>query len=414
VEAGHIIKGIRQAASRLAESITRAKGSSSPSATPAAEPRIVALDGLRGLMTIMVVISHFFAEVPHGFSGFSFGWIAVEMFFVLSGYLVGRLILEKMDRANFVVVFYVRRVCRTLPVYFFCVVLVFALFTVFSDRTWADPETAFPLWSYLTFFQNFYMVSTDTIGAHWLSPTWTLTVEEHFYLVAPAVFFFVPRHRLIAVFSCAIAVSVFYRYLVFGLELFPRTAGLCLLPGVANGLLCGLIAAILIKTEGIDWKRYDLILRAGPLAALIITIALHAIGDDKAAIFHIWSGLVVSIGCAMYILAIVRGSPEGKRLEHPFYCFFGTNSYSIYLTHLTVLGLMHGLLLNTTPDISTATQMAVTIAALPVSAFIGWLFTQIVEHPITNYGRTWKWSKELRTPKVSASSTPAAVLNLAS
>jgi peptidoglycan/LPS O-acetylase OafA/YrhL len=116
----------------------------------------------------------------------------------------------------------------------------------------------------------------------------------------------------------------------------------------------------------------------------------------------------------MYILAIVRGSPEGKRLEHPFYCFFGTNSYSIYLTHLTVLGLMHGLLLNSTPDISTATQLAVTFAALPVSAFIGWLFTQIVEHPITNYGRTWKWSRELRAPKVSASSTPAAGLELAS
>ena len=154
----------RQVVAHLSARVARAKGSSASQAQAPAEPRIVALDGLRGLMTIMVVLSHYFAEVAHGFKGLSFGWIAVDMFFVLSGYLVGRLILEKMDRANFVLVFYVRRVCRTLPVYFFCVVLVFLLIGAFADRPWADKEAAFPHWSYLTFFQNFYMVSTNTIA----------------------------------------------------------------------------------------------------------------------------------------------------------------------------------------------------------------------------------------------------------
>lgn len=395
----------RQVVAHLSARVARAKGSSASQAQAPAEPRIVALDGLRGLMTIMVVLSHYFAEVAHGFKGLSFGWIAVDMFFVLSGYLVGRLILEKMDRANFVLVFYVRRVCRTLPVYFFCVVLVFLLIGAFADRPWADKEAAFPLWSYLTFFQNFYMVSTNTIGAHWLSPTWTLTVEEHFYLLAPAVFFMVPRRLLIPVFSGAIVASVAYRFAVFGLGLLPNMAGLCLLPGVADGLLCGLIAGILIKTEGINWTRYDQALRVGPLVALVMTIGLKLISGETSTAFYIWSPLIVSVGCAMYILAVVRGSPEGKRLEHPFYCFFGTNSYSIYLTHLTVLGLMHGLILNAAPDITTPLQLGVTVLALPVSAFIGWLFTQVVEHPITSYGRSWKWSKELRRAKIA---NPAA------
>ena len=53
------------------------------------------------------------------------GWLAVKMFFALSGFLVGRLILERMTCENFFVVFYVRRFCRTLPVYFFCVLLVY-------------------------------------------------------------------------------------------------------------------------------------------------------------------------------------------------------------------------------------------------------------------------------------------------
>jgi peptidoglycan/LPS O-acetylase OafA/YrhL len=96
-------------------------GLGSSNAGDLAERRIPALDGFRGLMTIAVVVSHYFGEVPHGFAAVSFGWIAVDCFFVLSGYLIANLILDKMDRANFFSVFYVRRFCRTLPCYFLCV-----------------------------------------------------------------------------------------------------------------------------------------------------------------------------------------------------------------------------------------------------------------------------------------------------
>lgn len=68
-------------------------------------------------MTILVLVSHYFGEVPHGITALMFGWIAVDMFFVLSGYLVGKLILEKQHNDNFFQVFYVRRVaarCRSI------------------------------------------------------------------------------------------------------------------------------------------------------------------------------------------------------------------------------------------------------------------------------------------------------------
>ncbi|HEY1638009.1 MAG TPA: acyltransferase, partial [Rhizomicrobium sp.] len=79
--------------------------------------RVPELDGLRGAASIMVVISHYFGEVAHGISATTFGWIGVNMFFVLSGYLIGKLILEKKDCANFFEVFYVRRFLRIIPVY---------------------------------------------------------------------------------------------------------------------------------------------------------------------------------------------------------------------------------------------------------------------------------------------------------
>ena len=66
------------------------------------------------------------------------------------------------------------------------------------------------------------------------------------------------------------------------------------------------------------------------------------------------------------------------------------------MTHLAVLGLMHGLLLGGRPDLATPAQWAVTLAALPVAVLAGWLGTKIVEEPITAYGRSWRWSKERR------------------
>jgi peptidoglycan/LPS O-acetylase OafA/YrhL len=62
--------------------------------------------------------------------------------------------------------------------------------------------------------------------------------------------------------------------------------------------------------------------------------------------------------------------------------------------------MMHGFLLGDRPDIADARQVAVTFAALPVAVFIGWVFTRIVEEPITAYGRSWRWSAEKREEKL--------------
>jgi peptidoglycan/LPS O-acetylase OafA/YrhL len=379
-----------------------------------AEQRVLALDGLRGLLTILVVVAHFFGEVPNGIRGLAFGWFAVSAFFVLSGYLVGGQAIEKIDRANFLFVFYMRRICRTWPIYLLSVGFVFACMSIFDGHPWAQDAKALPLWSYFSFSQNFLMAAHDSSGAYWLTPTWTLTVEEHFYLLVPAMFLLVPRRLLMPACCVAILASLIFRTLVFKAGLMPQMAGLTLLPGVADGLLCGLIAAILIKSPGVNWARYDTLLRSAAIIALLTTMALKLFGSEHNTAFYIWSPLVVSIGCAMYILAAVCGSPEGKRLEHKFYRFFGANSYSIYLTHLPVLGLMHGLILDAKPDIATPAQFAVTVAALLVSTLVGWLLTLYVEHPITSYGRTWKWSKELRFPKdARAVTSPTAALSQA-
>jgi peptidoglycan/LPS O-acetylase OafA/YrhL len=355
--------------------------------------RIVALDGFRGALTLMVVVSHFFSEVANGFRATAFGWVAVIGFFVLSGFLVGRLILDKKDCANFLTVFFVRRLCRTIPVYVVCLLIVWAVLQVVAGAPWLHREAEFPLWSYLTFTQNFFMIGHGSYGNHWLSPTWTLTVEEQFYLIVPALFFLVPRDRLIPVFLAGAAAVIVFRAVVLGTGLLPPLSVYVLLPGVADSLLIGLAAAVLSKRADIDWSRHMTMIRCLPVVLLLITALMRTVSPD---LFNVIGRALVGVACAAYVLSLVLGAPEAKSMEGRFVRFWGENSYSIYLTHLMVLGLMHGLILGTAPDVATWSQIAITVAALPIVALVGYVLTRIVEVPFTRYGRSWRWSDAKR------------------
>jgi peptidoglycan/LPS O-acetylase OafA/YrhL len=371
--------------------------------TNAAERRVPALDGFRGLMTIVVVVSHFFAELPHGFRAAGVGWIAVDAFFVLSGFLIANLILDKIEHVNFFSVFYVRRACRTLPSYFLCVIVLFFILSLLSiresTRQWADVDDWFPLWSYLTMTQNFFMMATATIGQHWLAPTWTLALEEHFYLVAPMLFFLVPRRHLFAVLTSLAVLAVALRAAFVLLWPGMQIGALVLLPSRADTLICGMLLPVAFRTLKIDWARWEFPMRLVPLIALLSLLPMRMLGGEIGnAVFEIFGHFVVAVGSAFYILGLWRGTPEAKSYQSPVLRFFGSISYSTYLTHLAVLGLFHGVLLGSRPDLTTPAQWGVSVLAFPFAILAGWILTKLVEEPITAYGRSWKWG-EKRAPR---------------
>jgi peptidoglycan/LPS O-acetylase OafA/YrhL len=363
------------------------------------ERRIPALDGFRGLMTLVVVVSHFFAELPHGVRGLGVGWIAVDAFFVLSGFLIANLILDKIDRVNFFSVFYVRRFCRTLPSYYLCLLALFLILWILSSqessREWADADHWFPLWSYLIMSQNFFMMASQSIGPHWLAPTWTLAMEEHFYLIAPMVFFFVPHRHLFAVLCVGAVGAVVLRALILlsgpGLDV----AALAFLPSRADTLICGMLLPVAVRTLKIDWARWEFAIRLAPLIAITSIIPMAMFEDPtRALLLEIFGHLVVGVGSAFYIFGLSRGTPEAQSYQSPVLRFCGSISYSTYLTHLAVLGLLHGYLLGSRPDLVTAEQWAVTLVAFPLAILVGWILTKVVEEPITAYGRSWKWGEK--------------------
>jgi peptidoglycan/LPS O-acetylase OafA/YrhL len=351
--------------------------------------RIVTLDGLRGLLTISVLLSHYFGEVAHGFHFAMCGWVAVDMFFILSGFLIGKLILERHHHGNFFFVFYVRRFLRIIPVYFIVVLIAGAIIHYFP-RPWMEVGPGFPLWSYLSFTQIFYMMSTQSIGGHWLAPTWTMSVEEHFYLVAPALIAFTPRKWLVPVLVFGAVFSFFLRLYIFttGNE---TMAGFVLLPARADTLICGMLGAVAVQSA-LNWERIIPFVRTIPCVAIMGVAAIAVVTNGNMTAFCIVNPSLIAVGGSAYILCVVLGALNGINYSSKTLRFLGNNGLCIYLIHLPVLGLMHGLILGGVPDIATPAQWLVTIASLAVTVVLSRGLTKWVEEPLSAYGRTWRWS----------------------
>ncbi len=313
------------------------------------------------------------------------------VFFVLSGYLVGRLIIEKQEAANFLPVFYLRRVCRTFPTYFLSGAVLLAIAVHFADKVWMIGDAKLPGWSYFAFAQNIFMLTRVSYGIPWLAPTWTLALEEQFYILAPFLFLLTPRRHWVAVLSALCVAGMALRAVgVFsGLN---GIAPLVLLPTSADVLCVGLLLAVLVKNDAIDWDRWSKQLRVAPIVCLVAAAAAqHLDGGGVGPWFQILDPFLVSVTGALLILMLVKHAPEARRFESRILRFFGDISYSVYLTHLAILGLMHGLILDAAPDTATATQILVTLAAVPVTIAVAWTMTRALEQPITAWGRSFRW-----------------------
>lgn len=363
--------------------------------------RLVALDGLRGVLALMVMIGHYFGEVPHGVRAVTFAWVAVKMFFVLSGFLMARIILERLHCANFFAVFYIRRACRTLPVYLVTLALVFCAAALFRDRAWMEADKIFPLWSFLTFTQGFVIVATGSLGSDWLIPTWTLTVEEQFYLVAPAICVLVPRRHLVGALLALVVGSLVFRTIALTTSLLPAQAGLVLLPAIVHAMLFGMIVALWLDASARGeaapiTPRIDLGLRIAPIAILVVVFSLKLVDGGGLGLFEIVGVPLVALAGAAYLAAIVREAPEAARFKSPTLGLLGRLSYSIYLLHMPILGLLHGVLLGARPDIASPGQIMVTVLALAVTIGFAWLVNVMIEAPMIAYGRSWRWQDGAR------------------
>lgn len=174
------------------------------------DTRIPQLDGLRGVAVLMVVLFHYInngyplAEQDNlgTFENILvkvtyFGWTGVDLFFVLSGFLIGSILFKNIGSPNFFRTFYIRRAARIIPVYF----MLLIVFWVVKQTSWYQSDAYIfqknlPLLPYFLFLQNFVMSFAGHFGPEALTPTWSLAVEEQFYLLIPLLIFYTPPRFL--------------------------------------------------------------------------------------------------------------------------------------------------------------------------------------------------------------------------
>jgi peptidoglycan/LPS O-acetylase OafA/YrhL len=215
--------------------------------SPDKEAHIPVLDGLRGMAVLMVLLFHFWQglpvyqhpfspEISRGLSLFSIGQKGVDLFFVLSGFLITGILLRTRGAAHYFKNFYIRRSLRIFPLYYAVV-----LGCILVGVIWPAPEFQWhKTWWYLCYLQNIGMTFwPGSVGepGHF----WSLAVEEHFYLFWPLVVLWLNRRQLLYFSLGLVVLSIIVRavFLRLGLDVFTFT--FCRMDTLALGALLAIL-----------------------------------------------------------------------------------------------------------------------------------------------------------------------------
>lgn len=355
------------------------------------------LDGLRAIAIMLVLVWHYFsaqvASTPGTVLSASIGlarasWSGVDLFFILSGFLIAGILIDHRDAPHIIRNFYIRRVCRILPLYLLVVTAFFIARYVASDPNAWLYKGSLPDWSYLTFTQNFFMASTNAFGAHWLDVTWSLALEEQFYLFVPVILVFLPHRWGIALIVSAIVLAPVFRATFGGV-------GAYVLPYCrADALLIGVLCAFVVRHQ--RWQAQNAALDR----ALYITTGALLIGIPiliKAGVMEMGDTFVHSYLAILYaalLLTVLRclGTPWTSPLRWHAARWIGERSFAIYLLHQPVSGLLHGWLNGGEPQISDVASASVTVASLFVTLLLSEVSFRLIEKPAMDYGRRYSYA----------------------
>lgn len=350
--------------------------------------RIPELDGLRGLAILLVFTYHFVIDTldrqayTWAWKLTIYGWSGVDLFFVLSGFLIGGILVDNRDSINYFRTFYLRRFFRIVPLYM--VVLTAVSLSVATSQI--------PTWSYYIFLQNFFM--TDGVGAFSLAPTWSLAVEEQFYLVLPLFIRFVRRRLVLAVVLCIIGAVVFRWFFYPNMNL-----TYLLMPSRADALMLGVLIAIGYRNRKVMAlaKNNTHIMYLG-LAVLAAGLLVLAYQDRRigSSVFQLGGYSAIAVFYSLLLLLALSDTAVSKIFRSRFLAWFGVLAYGIYLLHRPIMQLTHYLVYNRKPMTESWESLCVTLFALGATLVIARLSWIYFEKPLVDYSHAYKYEPATR------------------
>lgn len=316
------------------------------------------IDILRGFAAISVVVYHVIEHFNWSsfpttglLLWFRFGWMGVDMFFVISGFVIALSAFKQIGNVNdareyknFFRGFMTRRLNRIVPLHY----LTILIFTVFiSPSIILLPDFSLNIFSHLLFFHN---VSYNLHGAI-NGSNWSLGVEMQFYIF---IAIFAKRLRQInpmALLAIALTISYCWRFMSLllvnqgePLGVFKLFVIATQLPGMLDEFVIGILLARLIVSENIfhylNTFGSKLLLPIITVLLIVISMCIYlhysSFWNYPLMVIFFRTLLALSFGCLILLLCLVRVPPILKSLIYPLY-YCGTISYGVYLWHLPIL-----------------------------------------------------------------------------
>ena len=368
--------------------------------------RIPELDGLRGMAILLVVFAHYFAVPGVGaarlLNGYWFrlGWTGVDLFFVLSGFLIGGILLGVRDSPNYFKTFYARRFFRIIPLYYAWILLYVAV-AVFAGnfiaaRIGAVQKIDVSILAHFLFLQNFHEYLKATVSFWWFSATWSLAVEEQFYLVAPLLVRYLPKRALALVLIAVACGAPVLRFMIRNDFSNGPWLAYRLMPCRADSLAMGVLAGMLwTSSKSRAWLESHSLILYGLFGALFAGVAYmwRWYPDPMLALTQTAGYTWLALFFAVLLLLVIsrRASILAALMRIGFLREIGGVSYCIYIIHTAVYLFCHRILLHSLPVVTDGKAAAVTFLAALISYGIAKFSWRFLEQPMLRRGHAFQY-----------------------
>ncbi len=295
-----------------------------------------ALDGLRGIAIILVILYHNFNFIEY----FNYGWLGVDLFFVLSGFLITNILLNTLNSKNYFKNFYSRRVLRIFPLYYFSLILFLFLIPAIShsllEMTYYQKNQIW-FWTYL---QNWPLIFKDDANAKALNHYWSLAIEEQYYLIWPLIILLLKRpKRILSICILLLVMVIIARFYIWkNSENFPSYERAFLFTRF-DGILIGSMLATLCNINPLLLRKY---FTPFLISLTLFNYLFYLFQKNQNPDFPSWAIAGFITFSLLFALIIYEAVMKENRLlnlilTNPVLTFLGKYSYGFYIFHFPVL-----------------------------------------------------------------------------
>ncbi len=347
---------------------------------PKKDAHIPELDGVRGIAILLVLLFHFQGHRPDSVPRvlglpFSLGWSGVDLFFVLSGFLITGILLDSRHADNYFAAFYARRVLRIFPLYLLTIFAYFEIVLPIAHHfgQWQSLNGDLQIWYWLH-LSNWRSAFGHDVPL--LSHIWSLSIEEQFYFIWPMVVLFVEPTELAYVCLMLMGAALFLRGAfansLYGFDFLYR-----LTPFRMDSLAAGSLIALLVRDA--QWFAFvksrlgRLTFAAVSMLLLVLFFSSRTSSTSAPLTTTVgYTAFGLAYGCLVFFAYCYSGSSmwRVRTLRSRFLRALGKYSYAIYIIHVPIAIYQTSYVARISQGLPAGTQIALWLLSIAFGGLV--------------------------------------------